>query len=102
MREDAFISWMRSQGTMGVRPMCDAVSRCKRICKGLNIDLDAEYAKDGGRSVIARLEYSAQDARAGKEIPGGLDFAPGVNLKNGMASLKSAAKKYFAFCDDTK
>ena len=102
MREDAFLAWMKGLGTIGSRPMSDAISRCRRICKGLNIDLDDEYAKDEGRSVIEQLEYSAEDVSRGKAVPASLGFAPGANLKNGMASLRSAAKKYFEFCSATK
>ena len=102
MREDAFLAWMKSQGTMGTRPMGDAVSRCKRVCKGLGVSLDAEFIKDGGNGLLAQLEYTTEDARSGKAVSPGLGFAPGANLRNGMSSLRSAAKRYFEFCEHNK
>lgn len=101
MREEAFKIWMKNLGTMGARPIGDAVSRCHRIENGLRLNLDEEYRKDSGRSVVSLLEYTAEDARCNKPAPSGLGFAPGANLKNGMASLKAAAKKYFEFCQST-
>lgn len=102
MREDAFRTWMKNLGTMGVRPIGDAISRCKRIVNCLHIDLDVEYAKDCGESIIAFFEYSANDVKNNKPAPMELEFKPGANVKNGMASLKAAAKKYFEFCQSIK
>ena len=102
MRDEAFKLWMKNLGTMSTRPIGDAVSRCRRIEKGLKLDLDEEYRKGGGRSVVSALEYTAEDAKINRPVPSGLDFTPGANLKDGMASLKAAAKKYFEFCQFTK
>lgn len=101
MREDEFLCWMQSQGKMKSRPMRDAVSRCKRLERkidGLNINLDEEYNEDGGASLISMLTYTRADEKMGIPMPGGLVFQPGADPVNGMASLKSAAKKYFEFC----
>ena len=102
MREDAFRSWMASRGNIGLRPMGDAISRCKRVHKGLGINLDEEYAKDGGRSLIELLNYTEEDVLLNHPAPAGINFKPGANIKNGMASLKSAVNKYFEFCTETK
>ena len=98
MRAEAFKIWMKNLGTMSDRPTGDAVSRCRRVEKGLNIDLDDVYAKDGGRSIISLLEYTTDDVRYNKPVPPGFIFKQGANLKDGIASLRAAAKKYFEFC----
>lgn len=98
MRDESFKTWLDSLGTMGKRPISDVISRCRRIENGLCLDLDEEFAKDKGGSVITLLKYTAEDEKRNCPVAPGLDFAPGANLKNGMASLRSAAKKYFEFC----
>ena len=103
MREEHFMDWMISKGTMTKRPMGDAVSRCRRVERDLEVNLDMEFQKDGGNRIIGLLDYSAQDAMDRRELPGKLSF-PGtpINVKNSMASLKGAVKKYMLFCEDTK
>ena len=101
MKEEAFKEWMQSLGTMGYRPISDALSRCRRISDSLNINLDSEFLKDGGQSLLSLLEYTSADAKANKPAPPDLYFKPGANIKNGLASLKAAAKKYFEFCQSS-
>ena len=101
MREDSFRNWLKSSGTMGSRPINDALSRCRRISESFNINLDSEFLLDGGQRVLSLLEYTAEDAKANKAAPPELHFNPGSNIKNGMASLKAAAKKYFEFCQSS-
>ena len=101
VREDEFRLWMIEQGTMGKRPMIDAISRCRRLMNCLHIELDEEYKKDGGKKLISLLEYTAEDERLGNPAPSGIDFGKGANIKNGMASLRGAARKYFEFCRST-
>ena len=97
MQEYKFQYWLENTG-ISKRPISDALSRCRRIENGFGIDLDAEYKKDGGRSIIDLLTYTTEDAKNNRPAPKGIDFSGGANIKNGMASLRSAAKKYFEFC----
>ena len=101
MREDLFRIWLQHTD-LTARPIGDAISRCKRVCQGLNISLDDEYEKDGGVSVVELFEYSAEDERMGKPCPNGIYFQPGSNIRKGMASLKNAIKKYMEFCESIK
>lgn len=98
MRENEFRRWMLGLGTMQLRPIGDAVSRCRRVIKALQVSLDAEYRKDGCASLLQKLEYTAEDERRGTSVDAGFDFSPGANLRNGMASLRAAVKKYVEFC----
>lgn len=101
MREDAFRTWLY-QTDLGSRPISDAISRCKRVCNALDIDLDTEYQKDGGVSLLNLLQYTIDDVKSEKPYPQGLHFKAGSDIKNGMASLKNAVKRYFDFCKSTK
>ena len=107
MRKEAFKLWLETYGKHGVEPMSkrpidDALSRCNRIEKGFAVDLDIEYEQDRGESILALLEYTKDDKNVGKEAPKGLFFKQGADLYNGMASLRSAVKKYFEFYTATK
>ena len=100
MRDEEYRDWL--QGKISSRPISDSISRCRRIEEGLKLKLDKEYRKDGGQSLVELLEYSADDERLNRPAPSGIDFVPGSNIRNGMASLRSAAKKYFEFCKSYK
>lgn len=102
MRENEFREWMLGLGTMQLRPVGDAVSRCRRVVRSLNVDLDIEYNKDRCVSILKKLEYTTEDARRGLPVDSGFGFMPGANLKNGMASLRAAVNKYIEFCNATK
>ena len=101
MRYNDFKCWLESSTNLQPRTIADALSRVKRIEHSLRLDLDLEYVKDGGNYVLSILEYAAVDAMVGKKPPLGLEFKPGANIRNGMASLKAAAKQYFNFCHDS-
>lgn len=98
MRKNEFKVWMESLGTMKTRPIGDAISRCKRVENSLNINLDNEFEKDRGNNILTLLEYTKEDEQLNCSPPEGIVFVSGSNIKNGMASLKSAVKKYFEFC----
>lgn len=100
MRDQEYRDWL--QGKISSRPISDSISRCRRIEEGLKLKLDEEYQKDGGQSLVELLEYSADDERLNRPAPFGIDFVPGSNIRNGMASLRSAVKKYFEFCKSYK
>ena len=99
MRENEFRRWMLGLGTMQLRPIGDAVSRCKRVIKALHVSLDAEYRKDGCASLVQKLEYTAEDENRGASVDTGFEFSPGANLRNGMASLRAAINQYMRFCE---
>ncbi|WP_169788236.1 MULTISPECIES: hypothetical protein [Bacillota] len=100
MRDDAYRNWL--QGKISSRPISDSISRCRRIEESLRLDLDEEFAKDGGRSLVNLLEYSSEDESLNRPAPDGISFSPGSNIKNGMSSLRSAVKKYFEFCRSSR
>lgn len=96
MRDEKYRKWL--QGKVSKRPISDNISRCRRIEQSLDLDLDEEYDKDGGRSLVTILEYSTDDEKQKRSAPSGVEFTSGSNIRNGMASLRSAVKKYFEFC----
>jgi hypothetical protein len=98
VRKEEFRTWLENEGTMGKRPIDDVLSRCKRLESSFQIDLDREFLNDRGERLISSLEYSTDDEKNDRQPPKGLHFSSGSNIKNGMASLRSAGKKYFEFC----
>ena len=49
MKSDQFKAWLIERNRLTSRPIADALSRCKRIEKIPEMDLDAEFARDGGK-----------------------------------------------------
>ena len=98
MRYEQFKDWMIESNRLSSRPIADTLSRCKRIEKIPGIDLDTEYMRDGGFRIIEKLTYTSNDEREHRSVPKELEFSPTANLRNGMTSLKNAAKLYFEFC----
>lgn len=96
MRREEYRIWL--DGKISARPIADSVSRCLRIEKCLQLDLDDEYAKDGGKNIMNHLHYSIDDEKLNRPAPTGIDFEPGSNTREGLSSLRSAVKKYFEFC----
>jgi hypothetical protein len=96
MRKEAYRDWL--QGKLSKLAVSDSISRCGRIEECLELNLDDEYQKDGGRSLVELLEYSRDDERLNRPAPSGIVFAPGSDIRSSMSSLRSAVKKYFQFC----
>ena len=99
MRVEEFEKWLKKQ-TLTKNAIKDCLSRCKRVEKALSIDLDDEYKKDEGESVLTLLTYTPKDARNGKPVPGNFSFKPGTDICFRFRDLKTSTKKYFAFCGE--
>ena len=107
MRKEEFRRWIETgcgnrKKSLSAPVIADALSRCSRIERDGKVDLDQEYLKDGGKSILELLKYSAEDARTHKLPPEGFEFSSNANIKAGLASLKNAATRYFEFCEDCK
>lgn len=98
MRENLYAQWLAERITK--KPVSDYIARCDRVEHDLHIDLDTEYNKDGGVSLLSKLNYSMDDKRNNRPLRCNIYFKPGVDLRNGMASLKTAVKNYFDFCKE--
>lgn len=96
MRETDFSSWLKTKVTTAV--IGNSISRCQRVENNLQIDLDDEFFKDGGKSLLEKLTYNAEDQAHGRPLKCNISFDAGANLRNGMGSLKSAVNNYFKFC----
>ena len=107
----AFREWLNHNTELSERPIGDAVSRVKRVERGLpemlgGVDLDAEYARDQLDSVIRALEYTLEDVHNHREPPDGIVFKFGHDdarfyekIREGLSSLHYAVQLYRNFCD---
>lgn len=100
LRKEAFRAWL--YGRIMQRSISDALSRCSRVENAFKLDLDAEYHTDRGRAVLNSLEYTVDDERLNRPAPPQLEFKEGANIKEGMASLRSAVRTYCNFCRSTE
>ena len=101
MREREFEAWLaRSYRTpdgdpMDTRTVGSRFSGTRRVEKALG-DLDAHWARDRGRSVLAKLRYSREDA--GRGIPPRHGIRIDGDPYSGTATLRRSAVLYFEFC----
>ena len=100
MQKENFRNWLAQKRTP--RAVSDCISRCLRVEKALSVDLDDEYAKDGGRRVIESLSYGKREADIGVVFPNRFGFSEGCNQVQRYTDIRSATKKYFSFCEATK
>ena len=72
-------------------------SRCIRVELEMNIDLDEQYDRDGGDSLMSLLMYSRKEEREGSMPKCGISFNQSSNIYSGMNALRTAVRKYFEF-----
>ena len=93
MQESQFANWLRNngydEGTVKSR-----VANCLRICE-YEGDLDVHYNNDKCEKLIERLQYTAADEK--ENIPARHNVIINGNVRNGTATLKSAANLYISF-----
>lgn len=70
-------------------------ARCHRV--EMNVDLDEQFIKDNGKSLLLELKYSRKDFRNGHKPNCGISFDEGANVYAGMSSIRTSVKKYFEF-----
>lgn len=93
MREKEFRAWLEYVKNLAPRPINDYVSRCKRVMRCLQINLDEEFKKDKGHYLLKLLADSDNSILIDR-----LEFSEDADIPSGLASLKSAVNSYFEFC----
>lgn len=83
------VSQGKNAGTVSNR-----ISNCKKV-ERYEGDLDAHYDADRCSDLLRRMEY-----RPGASQLHSIPFAHGANVKNGIATLRSAINLYVAFRTD--
>lgn len=95
MQEEQFKTWLNKHTSLKDGPKRDAVCRCRRVVKGLSVNLDEEYEKDKCCKLLEQLEYSDTDRQQKKPLPGKI-VIKGDYVKV-MSGLRSAVRKYCEF-----
>lgn len=98
MRDKEYSKWLQSYVTNAV--IVNYIKRCQRIEDNLQIDLDDEFNKDKGKSLLAKLTYTTDDQTHNRPLKCNIFFNAGSDLRAGMGSLKTAVNKYFEFCQE--
>jgi len=88
--ETAYRAWLDGEPIQPVTAM-QQPGRVRRVEAAFG-DLEAHFARDGMREVMARMAYGRADVEAGRAVPKGLVFAGDPVI--GMQTLRAAAKKY--------
>ena len=95
MREDGFKTYMASLG-LAHGTFTTRSAALRRIERAENIDLDAEYERDGLNGLLAKYAYSTADHRAGLPNPTAIDIEP-ENLRKYIAFYRRALNNYHGF-----
>jgi len=97
--EQAFTDWMHHQHGLSEPTSRSHLANCRRI-EHYEGDLDTHYATDQCADVLKRLNYTRDDANAGRRV---LHRIPiNGDQYNGTATLRSALQLYVAFCDSQR
>ena len=96
MKKEAFRDYLSTQ--IKKKPVSDCISRCVTVEYSLMVDLDAEYEKDKGEYVLSKVAYCKRDKDTDKPLPKEFSFKEGCNVVQRMTDLRSAVKRYFAYC----
>lgn len=96
MRKIEYSNWLKNHVTDAV--IANYISRCNRVERELNIDLDIEFAKDSGKCLIHKLTYTKEDQLYNSPVKCDILFTNKANVYNGMSSLRNAVNNYFEFC----
>jgi len=102
MLENEFSTWLRqsyicdSGSAMAEAAITSRIANCKRV-ECFEGDLDQHASKDGMAELLARLNYSMDDQRQG--VPKRHSVPIDGNVRTGSATLKSAVKLYWQFCE---
>ncbi len=97
MRDKEYSKWLQSYITN--EAIINYVKRCQRVENNLNINLDDEFEKDNGISLLEKLTYTMDDQINNRPLKCNIHFNSDSDLRNGMNSLKTAVNKYFEFCN---
>ena len=94
MQIEQFESWLRNVAGLSEGTIQSRMNNCKRLGR-YEGDLDVYFDKDRLEGLLARLAYSTGDER--NEAPPRHQVPINGNLRNGTATLKSAAILYKRF-----
>lgn len=96
MHDEEYSNWLQQHVTNAA--ITNYIKCCQRVEDNLQINLDDEYKKDDGVSLLNKLTYTTDDELHSRPLRCDIYFNVGSNLRNGMGSLKTAVSKYFEFC----
>lgn len=95
MDERSFRLWMES--IKNYHTARTYTARCHRVEMEMNVDLDEQFLKDRGITLLLQMKYSRKDSRDGLKPKCGITFDDGADIYTGMHSLRASVKKYFEF-----
>lgn len=93
-----FEQWMIAQGATE-KTRRDLLSRCDRVCRCEQCDLDEEWDKDRCAHILELFTYTVADERAGR-LPNHHVKIDG-NVRIGTSALRAALVKYVNFKNET-
>ncbi len=97
MKKQEFIDWMINVRGLNRSGAHARLNNCLRLCE-YEGDLDMEYNQDRCRNLLERLTYGVEDQRNNNAVQHNVPIKG--DIRNGTATLKSAARLYIDFRDE--
>ena len=98
MQKNEFKQWLLERRTE--RSAIDCGSRCKKVEKEVSVDLDKEYSKDAGATILQNLSYGQKELNQGIDFPPTFSFKQGSNYVRRYPDLRCSVKQYFRFLEE--
>jgi len=92
VREAEFRSWLQAQG-YAANSMATYLSDARKVDQAY--DLDLQFERDGGATMLAEMAYSRADEAAGRPNPSRLDYTN--SFYRNLAACRASARAYFRF-----
>ncbi|WP_051532754.1 hypothetical protein [Lachnobacterium bovis] len=100
MNKVEFKEWLFNNSDMKGRAVSDAASRCMRIEKSFQVDIEKEYKKDKCESLFAMISYGKKDKDKGLLPPKELKLDTSKNSVASISQLRYSLKKYKEFIEN--
>ncbi len=98
MREISFHRWLGGQ-PVNAHTAAMRVRAVARVARAYDIDLDAEYARDGLAGLLDQFQYSTDDAAAGRPNPTRMNIVSG-DIRSQVAWYRTQINSYRKFSED--
>lgn len=97
-RKEEFKKWLEQN--IKKNAASDCASRCNRVEKTLNVNLDKEYNKDCGESLLNKLSIRNKNEKTIADLSKKFGFTSEKATRTGVSDLKSAVKRYMKFLSE--
>lgn len=98
MKKVEFKEWLENNSNLQHRAISDTASRCKRIEKAFDVDIEKAYKKDKCVSLLKKVSYGKKDKDKGLLPPKELNL-DSKNVVTNISQLRYALRRYIDYIE---